>query len=195
MFYITLDKMNIFIINYKCCYSSFEYLVQNKKINKINYRNISLYNNCKYWIVTRNPYNRFISFYKDKFINSIKRENYKITQNCQLKMLNFFEKEKMLNLEISISDVIFAIKKGYWDIHLSSQNNILKSNFLKGKDINFLKLESKDFNDICLSLIGSNIPKVNVTNSDVLIKTLTEKEKSFLYKKYEDDFLNLSYDF
>lgn len=194
MLYLSLDKKNIFIINFKCCYSSFESLAKKKKILKVrSVYKISNIEECKIWIITRHPYKRFLSFYKDKFIDSVISDNI-LRQSCQLNMLRFFNLKKITDKKMTISNLISAIKNGYKDSHLYLQSNVLKSNFFKSKKINFLKMEDKEFSNKCLSLIGSEIPKINSTNSGSLIKNLKSEEKSFLYDFYKDDFEKFSYE-
>ncbi len=76
MLYKSTKNNNVFIINYKCCYSTFSALSNYKLVSKVNIKellaNIDDYN---IHIVVREPISRLISFYKDKFIQAPQSNN------------------------------------------------------------------------------------------------------------------------
>ena len=88
MIYITLYYLKIFYINLKCCFSTFEDLVKHNKIIKLspNYTNEiykhlqdKISKNVNIYCIVKNPFHRFVSFYKDKFIECFKNKNATIT--------------------------------------------------------------------------------------------------------------------
>ena len=209
MIFMSNDKKNIFFINLKCAFSSFNDLVKQGKLKKIShgwslacikndeYKIKNLPKDVKFWMVVRCPYKRFLSFYRDKFINCFyKNINFKFrNQECQINMYKYFDKKKIENLEFKISDLIKSIKLGYFDGHLEHQNKILDCKLLENnkKKINFLKLESEDFNKNIKNLIGHQFVKSNST-SDLTHITLSESEKKFVKDYYKKDFEIFNYD-
>ena len=91
--------------------------------------------------------------------------------------------------------MIKSIKLGYFDPHIEHQNKILDCRFLENikKKINFLKLESEDFNKIVKNLIGFQLNKGNSTSYLTHI-TLSESEKKFVKDYYKKDFEIFNYD-
>jgi hypothetical protein len=197
MLYVTKDYANVFFINLKCGYSSFEKLCNDGHIYKLNidYNNWELDNNVlekidketvNLWLIMRCPYARICSFYKDKFINCFQPNNtiYR-NQLCQLDMYKLVDKTKIENLEFTVSEFIDKVKNGYTDKHIEPQSNILKHNVFNEK-INIIKFENRNFNDICERIIGIELPKVNVTNSSSNI--LNDTEREYIFNMYKKDF-------
>lgn len=202
MIYITKDYRNIFFINLKCCFSTFEDLVKNKKLYKISgmYNNIidskiknKIKNDVKLYIIIRNPYNRFLSFYCDKFkycFNGLYKDCDK--QFCHKQIYKYYPESKIRNLNFEIDDLINCIKKGYWDCHLDHQNNIIKNNIF-GKKLIHLKMENENFNDILENIIGCKIIKSNSTSNLKKQHILSDSNKLYLYNLYYEDFKKFSY--
>ena len=197
MIYITKDYRNIFFINLKCCFSSFERnLLEEDKILKLNIKwsNNTLDNemlskipeDVKLYIIIRNPISRFCSFYKDKFVACFNCEPKNNKQNCHICMYKYFSEEYILKKGLSISDIISAIKLGYNEGHISRQSDILKCN-IWNKDINIIRMEDPEFNNICKSIIGCEMPYVNSTEGNQ-IQELTVEDTDFLCEYYKADF-------
>lgn len=195
--YITKDYLNIFFINLKCCRSTFESLVELNKINILKNGgkfDMDKYNkiekNAKIWMIVRCPYERFCSFYVDKFKNCFETDYHerKIFQPFKKNIYDYHDQSKIEQLEFSIKDLINVIKKGYVDDHLKSQCDIIKQNIFN-KDINILRMDDPKFNKICESILGFDMIKRNVTNGgkkkDIL---LDDKDREFLQEKYKKDF-------
>mgnify|MGYP000317120053 CR=1 FL=1 len=71
MLYKSTKNNNVFIINYKCCFSTFSVLVNYKIVSEINIKELlTNINNYNIHIVVREPISRVISFYKDKFVQA-----------------------------------------------------------------------------------------------------------------------------
>jgi len=83
-FFICSKNELCFFVNYKCGYSYFVLLVKLGIVRQINKPPTSY----KYIIITRNPYIRLESFYKDKLIQSIKSVGY-LNQVCQTSLLKY----------------------------------------------------------------------------------------------------------
>jgi len=197
MIYVTKDYANVFFINLKCGYSTFQKLYTDGHIYKLNIEyNDNILDNAvlekinknevKLWLIMRCPYKRICSFYTDKFINCFQPNNtiYR-NQLCQRNIYKFVDKEKIEKLEFTVSEFIETIKNGYVDSHIDPQCNILKHNVFN-KDVNVIKFEDSNFNDICERIIGTVLPKENVTNSSASI--LNESEKEYIFNKYTKDF-------
>lgn len=197
MIYVTKDYANVFFINLKCGYSTFEKLCNNGHIYKLNkiFDNFSLdesilekidNSTVKVWLIMRCPYTRLCSFYKDKFINCFQPDNtaYR-NQFCQRNIYKFVDIEKIENLDFTISEFIDTIKNGYTDSHMEPQSDILKCNIFN-KDLNIIKFEDNSFNDICESIIGTVLPKENVTNSNSNL--LNDSEREIIFNMYKKDF-------
>jgi hypothetical protein len=199
MIYITLDYSNIFYVNLKCCFSTFEDLATDKKIIKLspNYTN-NIYKhlldkipeNVKVFCIVKNPFHRFVSFYKDKFIESFKNKN--TDQWCQKNVYKYFSKEKIKNFNFNLSELINTIQLGYWDEHICLQSKILEQDVFNHK-INILKVEDKLFNQKCEEIFGFQLKIKNKTDSYEYISKLTLNDKLFLYDLYEKDFHTFNY--
>jgi len=208
MLFISKDYSKIFVVNFKCCFSTFCNLVLEKKILRLSgeYDNI-LNDNYKFvkkdvkiYMIIRNPYDRFLSFYKDKFRlcfnGKIKNNN---NQLCHKIIYKYFPKEKIENMNFTINNLVDCIKKGYWDGHLSLQTDILKSDVLKNNifhnNITFIKLEEENFNDKIEKIIYHKIKNYHSSASDnTKLSELSEENKLYISKIYENDFKLLNYD-
>lgn len=193
MIYITKDYKNIFFVNLKCCFSTFENMVINKNLYRLNEKYSKIKNDVKLYIIIRNPYNRFISFYNDKFkccFDGTYKDYDK--QTCQKNIFKYYPESKIRNLNFEINDLINCIKKGYWDPHLDFQNSITKYNNF-GKKLIHLKIENENFNDNLQNIIGCKIPKSNSTSHLKKTNILTDSDKSYIYNLYYEDFKQFSY--
>ena len=140
MIYITKDFKNIFFINLKCGYSTFEnVLVKNNKILKlnINYDNSKLNEtilnkidpDVKLFLIMRCPFSRICSFYQDKFIDCVKNSN--TEQWCHTLMYKHYNREIILQSKFTMSHLINAMKNGYNEGHIFPQSDIIKYNVFK----------------------------------------------------------------
>ena len=197
MIYITKDYLNVFFVNLKCGYSTFQELCKKGDIIKFHpnyaYRQLNKEilekmdkNAVKLWIIMRCPYSRICSFYKDKFINCFMPDNTEYrNQPSQTNMYKYYSKERIQNLEFTMSDLLDAIKNGYEDNHFDLQCNMLKYNVFN-KKVNIIKFEDENFNDVCKNIIGVEMPKENVTQSNTV--KLTDDEKVIIYNMFKPDF-------
>jgi hypothetical protein len=195
MLYITPDYKNIFFINLKVCYSSFGVLYKENKVLKLN---IGWNDNridesmldkidpsVKLYIIMRCPYSRICSFYKNKFVDTFK----KVPVNdgeCQKEMYKYFCEKKIRNGEFTITDMINMIKLGYRNPHIKLQSDIL-SNYSFKKNINIIKLEDPEFNNILKSILGYDMPHANSSGGGK-IDMLSPESKEFIYELYKADF-------
>jgi len=199
MLYTTLDYTNVFFINYKCCYSTFENLCKKGLVKRINTNtryvdDIHFKNrlDIKLWLVMRDPYSRVASFYKDKFINcyngyhdnSIKQYD---NQSCQNKMYKYYNESKIRSLEFKLSDLIDAIKRGYTDGHILPQADILRINQFSGQ-IHIIRIEDEEFANKCKEIFGFELLRHNSSDSESCLDELTEHDRAFIYDKYKCDF-------
>ena len=145
MIYISNQLKNIFLVNFKVCYTTFQLLLYKNIVNIINDIDFSLYQDYEIYIIVRNPINRIESFYRDKILSVLRKEK-KITQDSIKLMLDYFDEDYLLN-NFTISDLCNIIKKKYTEIHICCQSDIYKYvlNKINNKKINIVKLEDKDF--------------------------------------------------
>lgn len=201
MIYISNDFKSIFFINYKCCFSSFETLLKEGKIKRWN-PEIKIKEDINFYIIIRHPLTRLLSFFNDKFISSINNDQHN-KQISQITMCDFYNKDKLYSMKMTFSDFVNAIQRGYNDCHIIQQSNILKQfNVLNkyNKNINFIKLESKNFHKKVSSLIGYEFIQINTTknmlnnNKKATINDINEKDLNYIYSIYKKDYTIFEYD-
>jgi hypothetical protein len=207
MIYLTLDGCNIFFINLKCAFSTFDALYKGGKIYKLNVGNLrnkidqNIYNKInhsrlKLYIIVRNPYNRLISFYNDKFIESFKQRNSVMSnQTCILEMCKYVNRGRLENKQFTFLEFVETLKRGYKDDHIDLQSNIYTYNIFK-KDIQVLRLDDSDFNNKIKEILGFIPNKEHSTEhlvNRVTINDLSQEEKDYIYNRYRDDFLKFNY--
>jgi len=203
--YLSKKTNKVFIVNYKCCYSTFENLKFINKLNEIyvDYSNCSLFykgidkdiildcNEYDFYLVMRDPIKRVISFYKDKVVRLVRHfENF--SQECNQLLLNFYNKNYLIK-SFTISDLVGVMKMGYYDAHIQNQSILYHDhkNIIK-KNINIIKMEEDNFNKKLSELIygdsNSYIPKSNNTEGVLMDSVLSEDDIFFLKKYYDDDY-------
>tara|TARA_B100001063_G_scaffold138607_2_gene129501 strand:+ start:7848 stop:8486 length:639 start_codon:yes stop_codon:yes gene_type:complete len=208
--FISNDNKNIFIVNFKCGFSSFCKLVELKKIRWLDINTINNYPSSNIYLIVRNPYNRFLSFYNEKFVSAynnthIQKENrVKLGKNneqlCQKLLYKYHNKDDLFNMRFSITDLINCIKKGYKDYeppHHTTSHMIKQSECVKNiKNINklkIIKLEDTDYSIKLGKILGFKFPHENNNKSSNLMHLLDNKDKQFIYEYYKEDFEMFNY--
>lgn len=202
MIYVNKNYDNIFFVNLKCGFSSFESMVKQNKIFKLTYgcdndilnRKIleNINTNCNYWLVLRCPYKRFLSFFNDKFIQCFINSHIKKSkmQQCHFSMTSFYDKNLLENGLLTIDNILNAMKLGYKDIHIDPQTNIIK--YALQFTTNLQPITLTDINKKSLHFFQHPMPHLNITNNVAknkgYVTNLTEKQKNFLYDYYSTDF-------
>lgn len=202
MLYKSIFNNNIFIINYKCGFSTFQHLTYHEKfVQRINFdiikENLDEYN---FYIIVREPIKRFVSFYKDKFIQA-PRNNIEFNENKYNLHLNNYFKNYILNdfniNKLTINLLCEMIKNKYHcEGHLVKQSD---GDYKKIREnnihINIVKMENLNFNDILCELIGIkfDILKVNNTNGIKINEELNEENYVYLKNVFDDDFKEFNY--
>ena len=196
MIYTNKNQDNIFFVNLKCGFSSFESMAKQNKILRLSHKYsneiidskhlLKLKTNSNYWLVFRCPYQRFLSFFNDKFIECVTNPNiqkYK-NQRCHRSMAQFYDKNLIENGLLTIDNVLDAIKFGYKDMHIDPQTDIIKYTLKFTTNVQPITLT--DINKKSLYFFQYQIPHLNITNK--YSSNLTEKQKNFLYDYYSADF-------
>ena len=206
--FISIDNKNIFIVNLKCGFSSFCKLIELKKVKWLDINQINNYPSSNIYLIVRNPYNRFLSFYNEKFVSAynnthIQKENIvKLSENneqlCQKLLYKYHNKDNLFNMRFSITDLINCIKKGYKDYegdapsHLTKQSECIK--YIK--EINKLKIirmEDTDYSIKLGKILEVNFPHENNNKSSNLTQLLSNEDKQFIYEYYKEDFEIFNY--
>lgn len=205
--FITKDKENVFVVSLKAGFSSFCKLVKLGKIFWLDRNNIKYYANKNIYLIVRNPYNRFLSFYNEKFIVPYNNTHIQVENNiknneqlCQKLIYKYHNKEDIFNMNFKLSDLIECIKKGYKDYE---KDNIVESHFAKqintlkyiktNNKINIIKFEDDDFNEKIKNIIGISFPHENNNKSNKIKHNLTKESKDFIYDYYKEDFETFCY--
>lgn len=116
----------IYLVNLKCGYSTFEKL-RDLGIIKYTYKY-----DYPSFIITRDPYARLVSFYKDKLIKNMTPE---LSQICQKELLKYFTKQELIKKQVSFERFIKALERGYADEHVRPQYKVLeRTGHLRKKD-------------------------------------------------------------
>lgn len=193
MIYYTNNFKEIFLINYKCCFSSFDELFKNNKINKYTKKNYNelikkIKEHTKIYFIIREPLNRLKSFYNDKFKYCFDGTYVNCDeQYCQKNMYKYFNKNKIKNLNFSFNDMVSCIKNGYKDGHIKLQCELL-NNLIKKENCEIIKLEDNNFNNKIKSILGFELPRNNITKNK-FDYSLTEENLKFIREFYKNDYI------
>jgi hypothetical protein len=173
-FFICSKNELCFFVNYKCGYSYFVLLVKLGIVRQINKPPTSY----KYIIITRNPYIRLESFYKDKLIQSIKSVGY-LNQVCQTSLLKYIPIGKLTSFKVSFYEFLKCIDKGYRDPHIEPQYKIFPEKIydIIHMEVDFIKHLQKYFS------VSLPTTKVNSTEH-VKMKIIWDTNMTNLVNKY-----------
>jgi hypothetical protein len=194
MLFVVNNKI-IFIINYKCLFSTFnnDKLTFIKKERKIE--NIDLLPIKNFYIIVKNPIKRLISFYKDKILNQVKTLN-KLSQNCIQQLLNFYDEKFIKSKKFNFSCLVDAIKKGYRNDHFNPQHILYDDvkKFDTNINIEIMKVEDNKFNNNLKNILNIPMNKlINNTNHIIFEEELKEDDIIFLKKFYKRDYELFNY--
>nr|QBK88287.1 MAG: hypothetical protein LCMAC202_06490 [Marseillevirus LCMAC202] len=172
---------NVFYVNFKCGYTTFENMRQADIIHHYNgyTRGKTIY------LITRNPYKRLESFYREKMLKNLTSA---FDQFCQQKLLKFFPRERLVNKQVSFKEFIQAVAQGYSDEHIALQSNITPS-----KPNHLLQLERGL--SVLTPILGVNPDSfIGNTTADVQVPLeWTEDMRMSINLLYAADFINLQY--
>ena len=172
---------NLFYVNFKCGYSTFERL-REAGIVKYYYgrtKGMTIY------FITRDPYKRLESFYREKMIKNV---NPSLNQYCQQKLLHHFPKERLINRKVTFQEFIKALEAGYNDEHIALQSGIINCPI-----DHRIKLERGLWE--LTPVLGVN-PDDYISNvsKDILVTFEWTKEMRMIVNKlYAADFINMQY--
>jgi hypothetical protein len=129
------------------------------------------------YVLKRSIHKRLESFYKDKVMFNLRKDN---LQLCQKEMLKFVSIQDMLNMRMSFDRfIIDVIGRGYKDPHI-------RSLFTVYPDIEFDKTIDLDENPEDLDeLMGFKVSIANRTSNRALI--WTAKMKAVVKETYSND--------
>ena len=194
MLFIKNDQI-VFIINYKCLFSTFNKLVDNKNIlKKKNIKSIQILSKKQFYIIVKNPIKRLISFYKDKILNQVKILN-KFTQNCIQELLKYYNKEFIISTKFNFSILVDAIKKGYRNKHFDPQ--FILYDEIKDFDINIniqiMKVEDENFNTNLENILNTTLSKSNNTDYIIFNEEIKQDDINYLKEFYKRDYELFNY--
>jgi hypothetical protein len=165
---VYIKNNNIFLVNFKCGFSTFENMRKQGIIN--DYKGNGRYK--RVYIITRDPYKRIESFYKEKLLKNM---TVGFTQHCQQKLLDYFSLDTLLNKQVTFEEFIHAIDCGYSDEHIGLQSNFSQEYLITDK----IKLEDG---------LEQLIPLLKADPNDYIRNTTNT-----INKKYAIDFVNMDY--
>ncbi len=172
---------NVFYVNLKCGYTTFERM---RRADVVHYYYASTRGKTTYFI-TRDPYKRLESFYREKMIKNLTP---RFNQFCQRKLLKFFSRERLINKQVSFKEFIKAVAQGYSDEHIAPQTSTIK-----GKPDHLVKLEQGL--SVLTPLLGINPDSfIGNTTTDMQIPLeWTQEMRTSINKLYAVDFVNMQY--
>lgn len=138
------------------------------------------------YIITRDPYKRIESFYKEKLLKNMIAG---FTQHCQQKLLQYFPLDRLLEKQVSFQEFIGAIEQGYSDAHIGLQSNILK------KYTPTVKIKLEGGLDQLTTLLGVN-PNTYIRNTTDEVNVWmqwTPEMRHVINTIYATDFVNMGY--
>ena len=195
MYYISKYKKNIIIINLKVCYSTFQALKSNGYIDSFNIDPEKI-NNYNVYILVRDPIKKLLSFYKDKILTQVKHKKI-FNKFCTKGLLSFNDEKFIISDNYTFSSFLDCLKKGYNDEHIIKQctyYNYIKTIYFK--EINIIKLENLDINNILSNILNINIDIIKNTHhnkTENIIINLSDDEKLFIKDYYKEDYKIFSY--
>jgi len=195
MYYISNCKKNIIIINFKVCYSTFEIFKLNGYIENYSIDPKTI-NNYNVYIIVRDPIKKILSFYKDKILNQVKYLKV-FNQYCTQELLLFNDKDFIISDNYNFSSFLNCMKKGYNDEHISKQ--CIHYNYIKNfynKNINIIKLEDLNFNNILSNILNINIDiikEAHANKTENITINLSYDDELFIKDYYKDDYKIFSY--
>nr|QBK87468.1 MAG: hypothetical protein LCMAC201_03780 [Marseillevirus LCMAC201] len=135
--------------------------------------------------ITRDPYKRLESFYREKMIKNLTPA---LNQFCQQKLLKFFTRKQLVNKQVSFKEFIQAVAQGYSDEHIA-----LQTTRLNGKPDHLVKLELGL--SLLTPLLGVNPDDfIGNTTTDIHIPLVWTKEmRTSINILYATDFVNMQY--
>ena len=161
--YISNKNRNVFCVNQKVGFSTFESLCKNRALSKITFSSTEFKNNPAF-VIVRNPLARLLSFYNHWIIDV--KKNRKFKAFCQHQLTAVYEKDFIISEQFSFSNLVHAIniKTKYFFInqHHVPQHRIYQEISSANDNVNYIKMEGPKFNPITSKLIGvDHLPRVN----------------------------------
>jgi hypothetical protein len=150
-------------------------------------------------MVVRNPYKRVVSIYDNKFKNF--NPNLQPIQLIHNVFLNHLYKEKNINdldipkilNSISFDEFLNALKiVNKLDVHTVPQSNLIKSYYLKKRNLRIIKIEDKVELNSFFEELNLTLPHRNKSKSKNSI-VLDEDQKLKIYDIYKKDFQAFNY--
>jgi len=211
------DKQNYYIVtNYKVLFSTLKKQEILKRANRKSeilsnlFRKYGLSGNPKFYFLSRNPYKKLESFYKNKLIRDPQTiiHTYEDLKASQLIFFNYLglsqqtpiDQIKNRLVQMSFREMVQALPDVYMnDPHLHPQSNLIHQ-VIRGFRINFhfdkfLKIENETDRNFLSSDLGVNLDVRENSSRDFPTPTINwEKETlTIFHNLYRKDFDLLNY--
>lgn len=169
LFFIDKERKVVLATNYKVMYSS---IYNSKLFTKVSLKKALLYiarPSYRKVLLTRSPYKRLESFYKDKIEREPKK--FKINQNCQSIILNYFSIEQDVDTakkffeSFSFENFVLSLPNFYYkDQHLTPQTQTMtKAGFYFGRFFQMIDIDNVENKKSLRDLVPDVPNKFNET--------------------------------
>lgn len=161
--YISNKNRNVFCVNQKVGFSTFDSLCKHGALSKISSSSTEFKNNPAF-VIVRDPLARLVSFYNHWVIDI--KKNHKFKAFCQQQLTAVYEKDFIISKQFTFSNLVHSIsvKNKYFFInqHHVPQYRIYQEVLCVNNNVNYIKMEDSKFNSITSKLIGIDyLPRVN----------------------------------
>ncbi len=199
--YISNKNRNVFCVNQKVGFSTFESLCKNAALSKISSSSTEFKNNPAF-VIVRDPLSRLVSFYNHWVIDV--KKNHKFKTFCQHQLTAVYEKDFIISKQFTFSNLVHAIniKTKYFFInqHHVPQHRIYQEISSVNNNVNYIKMEDSKFNSITSKLIGvddlarvNSQPKNKTHPDSICLDRVAKSDIATVEKLYKKDYEIFNY--
>lgn len=199
--YISNKNKNVFCVNLKVGFSTFESLHKAGFLSKISSSSTEFKNNPAF-VIVRDPLSRLVSFYNHWVIDV--KKNHEFKTFCQHQLTAVYEKDFIISKQFTFSNLVHAInmKTKYFFInkHLVPQYRIHQDISSVNNNVNYIKIEDSKFNSITSKLIGvDHLARVNSSSKNrthpdaISLDRVAKSDIATVEKLYKKDYEIFNY--